>query len=373
LFPSTEWLWSLAATISMNPRRLRFVLLLSVAASFSGALPTANGEPAPIERHGLPKPGSDLVGSIRSATVRDEETLLDIAREQGIGQEEILNANPGVDRWLPPPGTEVVIPGRRLLPEAARKGIVINLPEYRLYYFPEPTKKNDPREVVTVPISVGRMDWKTPLGLTRITSKQKNPAWIPPASIRAEHEADGDMLPPVVPPGPDNPLGAYALRLGIPGYLIHGTDKEFGVGMRVTHGCMRLLPEHIEALFRLAPVGTPVRLTNQPIKLGWGPDALYLEVHPPLEEDDRELEDLIAETLAQARQGLAGRPDLALDEAMVAMAIIEKSGLPVPITWQESPRSITRAEEQPLVAKPTRPGEGRKTSSSGGRRTTPSN
>lgn len=344
----------------MNPRQLRFALFLSVAPLFAGAFQTAHGEPAPIERHGLPKPGSDLVGSIRSVTVRDEETLLDIARDQGIGQEEILNANPGVDRWLPPPGTEVVIPGRRLLPEAARKGIVINLPEYRLYYFPEPTKKNSPREVVTFPISVGRMDWKTPLGMTRVTSKQKNPAWIPPASIRAEHEADGDMLPPAVPPGPDNPLGAYALRLGIPGYLIHGTDKEFGVGMRVTHGCMRLLPEHIEALFRLAPVGTQVRLTNEPIKLGWGPDALYLEVHPPLEEDDREIEDLIAETVAEARQGLAGRPDLALDEAMVAMAIIEKSGLPVPVTWQENPQSTTRAEEEPVIAKPLRPAQGRK-------------
>lgn len=302
---------------------------------FASALPAAHGEPAPVEQHVLPKPESDLVGRIRSATVRDEETLLDIAREQGIGQEEILNANPDVDRWLPTPGTEVIIPGRRLLPDAARKGIVINLPEYRLYYFPEPARKSGPREVITVPISVGRMDWKTPLGLTRITGKQKNPSWTPPASIRAEHEADGDVLPRVVPPGPDNPLGAYALRLGIPGYLIHGTDKEFGVGMRVTHGCMRLLPEHIEALFRLAPVGTPVRLMNQPIKLGWGPDALYLEVHPPLEEDDRPVELLIAETLDEIRLRLSTRPDLALDEVMVSIAIIEKSGLPVPITRAE--------------------------------------
>lgn len=292
----------------------------------------AAGEPAPVERHALPKPGTDLVGAVGSVTVRDEETLLDIARQQGIGQEEIVNANPGVDRWLPAVGSEVTIPGRRLLPEGARRGIVINLPEYRLYYYPEPARKNGPREVLTFPISVGRMDWKTPLGLTQVTGKQKNPSWTPPESIRAEHAADGDILPKVVPPGPDNPLGAYALRLGISGYLIHGTDKEFGVGMRVTHGCMRLLPEHIEALFQLAPVGTPVRLMNQPVKLGWGDDALYLEVHPPLEEHERPAEELIADTLDRIRFQVAARPDLVVDEAAVKLAVIEKSGLPVPVT-----------------------------------------
>jgi len=316
----------------MNPRRFRPSLVLFGAMLFACAMPAVHGQPAPVERHVLAKPESDLVGEIRSVAVRDEQTLLDIAREQGIGQEEILNANPGVDRWLPTVGSDVIIPGQRLLPEATPRGIVINLPEYRLYYFPEPAKKAGRREVITFPISVGRMDWKTPLGLTHIIGKQKNPSWTPPASIRAEHAFDGDALPRVVPPGPDNPLGAYALRLAIAGYLIHGTDKEFGVGMRVTHGCMRLLPEHIEALFRLAPVGTPVRLMNQPIKLGWGPDGLYLEAHPPLEEDDRALDILIAETLAQARQRIAARPDLALDEVMVSTAIIEKSGLPVAIT-----------------------------------------
>lgn len=318
----------------------RSTLLVCGALLLGAALPAA-GEPAPLERHALPRPGKDLVGRIDSVTVRDEETLLDIARQQGIGQEEIVNANPGVDRWLPPPGSEVIIPGRRLLPDTARRGIVINLPEYRLYYYPEPAKKNGPREVVTVPISVGRMDWKTPLGLTQVTAKQKNPSWTPPESIRAEHAADGDILPKVVPPGPDNPLGAYALRLGIPGYLIHGTDKEFGVGMRVTHGCMRLLPEHIEALYQLAPVGTPVRLMNQPVKLGWGEDALYLEVHPALEENERPAEELITDTLDRIRLQVAARPDLVVDEAAVKLAVIERSGLPVPVA-----RSALRAERR---------------------------
>ncbi len=316
----------------MNPRRLRPAIALSGALLFAGAMPAAHGQAAPVERHGLPTPGWNLVGENRSATVREEQTLPDIAREQGIGQEEILNANPGVDRWLPKVGGEVLVPGRRLLPEADRKGIVINLPEYRLYFYPKLAGRVDRREVITFPISVGRMDWKTPLGLTRIAAKQKNPSWMPPASIRAEHAFDGEVLPRVVPPGPDNPLGTYALRLAIAGYLIHGTDKEFGVGMRVTHGCMRLLPEHIEALYRFVPVGTPVRLMNQPIKLGWGPEGLYVEAHPPLEEDEAETGTLIAQTLDEARRRVADWPDLELDEVVLSTAIVEKSGLPVPIT-----------------------------------------
>jgi L,D-transpeptidase ErfK/SrfK len=359
------------ATGAPNPFRVQVLLmnlrkLLSALIALGTMLPAiaalaALTEPAPVERHILSRPQSDLVGETRMVTVDDaEQTLLDIAREQGIGQEEILNANPGVDRWLPRVGSEIIIPGKRLLPEGVRSGIVINLPEYRLYYFPQPakkkagareTKKSGPREakkigpsearktgpseVLTFPISVGRMDWQTPLGLTHVASKQKNPSWIPPASIRAEHAADGEELPQVVPPGPENPLGAYALRLGIAGYLIHGTDKQFGVGMRVTHGCMRLLPEHIEALFQLAPVGTPVRLMNQPIKLGWGPDGLYLEVHPPLEEDENTPEILIDQTLAAIHEKLASRPDLEVDELAAATAIVDKSGIPVQVTREQ--------------------------------------
>lgn len=338
----------------MNPRKFLTVLFISGATAWATGASATLADPAPVERHVLARPQIDLVGDTRFLTIEDaEQTLLDIARQQGIGQEEILNANPGVDRWLPKVGSEIIIPGKRLLPDGARTGIVINLPEYRLYYFPQPAEKKappraakrssapkakataGPREVLTFPISVGRMDWQTPLGMTRVASKQKDPSWTPPASIRAEHAADGEELPQVVPPGPDNPLGAYALRLGIAGYLIHGTDKQFGVGMRVTHGCMRLLPEHIEALFKLTPVGTTVRLMNQPIKLGWGADGLYLEAHPPLEEDENAPEVLIDQTLAQIRDKLALRPDLTVDELAVATAIVDKSGIPVLITRPE--------------------------------------
>ena len=285
--------------------------------------------PAPLEQHPLPDGGMHLLDQMRVMAVDDGLTLIEVARREGIGQEEIRNANPMVDRWQPAPGSTLVLTAGRLLPAAERKGIVINLPEFRLYYFTPQRGGQSPGTVVTTPISVVRMDWKTPLGTTRITAKQKDPSWTPPESIRAEHAADGEILPAVVPPGPDNPLGGFALRLGIPGYLIHGTDKAYGVGMQVTHGCMRLLPEHVEALFGMVPVGTPVLLMNEPVKLGWGPAGLYVEAHPPLEEDARafELDFVLARERAQAL--LAERNGLALDTAMLSAALIERTGLPV--------------------------------------------
>ena len=166
----------------------------------------------------------------------------------------------------------------------SQQGIVLNLPEFRLYYYPEPKQGAKP-VVVTYPISIGRMDWSTPLGRTEVTRKVRNPTWYPPESIRAEHAADGRPLAKVVPPGRDNPLGRHALALGIPGYLIHGTNKPAGVGMRVTHGCIRMFPENISDLYASVSVHTQVYIVNEPYKIGWSADALYLEAHVPLEED----------------------------------------------------------------------------------------
>jgi L,D-transpeptidase ErfK/SrfK len=221
---------------------------------------------------------SQVVGENITVSAKHEDTFVALARLYDLGFEELVRANPDVDPWLPGEGTEVVLPTQFVLPNAPRSGIVINLPELRLYYFPD----GEEGRVVTHPISIGRMDWGTPLGLTEILSKATNPAWYPPQSIRDEHAADNRPLPAVVPPGPDNPLGAHALRLGLPGYLIHGTNKPSGVGMRVTHGCIRMFPEDIEALFETVPVGTPVRIVNQPVKLGHDGAALYVEAHPPL-------------------------------------------------------------------------------------------
>ena len=226
-----------------------------------------------------------VIGQARTHVAAHEDTFVSLARSYDVGYRELVLANPGVDPWLPGEGTQVTVPTQFVLPDAPRTGIVLNVPEMRLYYFP-PVTDGGVRQVLTFPVSVGRQDWSTPYGRTKVTAKQRNPAWYPPQSIRDEHAADGRPLPRVVPPGPDNPLGKHALRLGLPGYLIHGTNRPAGVGMRVTHGCVRMFPVDIAELYELVAVGTPVRIVNQPFKMGWVGDELYLEVHPPLEEDE---------------------------------------------------------------------------------------
>lgn len=260
----------------------------------------------------LPPSDVDLVGAVTTVEAKHHETLLDIARTHGLGFEDIVRANPGMDPWIPGEGTQVVLPTRFILPRAPREGVVINLPELRMYYYPKPARGKAP-EVVTYPISIGRMDWQTPLGKTQVVKKVANPAWYPPESIRKEHAEDGRPLPKVVPAGPDNPLGAFAIRLAIPGYLIHSTNKPAGVGMRVTHGCIRMYPEDIEILFSEIPVGEKVLIINQPYKVGWSLDGLYMEAHMPLEED--------AETL--------GKDMTAVTEMLVA-ATSKRNG---PVDW----------------------------------------
>jgi L,D-transpeptidase ErfK/SrfK len=220
-----------------------------------------------------------------------EDTLVDIARRYSIGYEEIIRVNPGIDPWLPGAGTKVLVPGRRILPPGPREGIVVNLPEHRLYYFPKP-KKGEKPVVITYPVSVGKMDWQTPLGATRIVSKQKNPSWHPPESVRKEHAERGEPLPKVVKAGPDNPLGNYAMRLAIPtgAYLIHGTNNPLAVGMAITHGCIRMYPEDIEALFPLVPVGTQVHLINEPVKVAFVNGELLLEAHQPVDAQGQSYE-----------------------------------------------------------------------------------
>ena len=279
----------------------------------------------------LPPQGTSVVGHLATVVARYEDTLADIARQFGVGHQEIRLANPDVDFWLPGDGTRVLIPGAYVLPDAEPRGIVLNVPEMRLYYFPDTSVDGDTRPVLTFPVSIGRMDWSTPLGNTTVSAKTRNPSWTPPASIHAEAAARGETLPTVVPPGPDNPLGAHALRLAIPGYLIHGTNRPSGVGMRVTHGCVRMYPEDIEDLFGRIAVGTPVEIVNQPVKLGWLRDVLYIEVHPPLEEDEQgigELRRLALDLLAQAD---AERP-FRLSGSDLETALQQRTGIPVPIS-----------------------------------------
>ncbi len=278
----------------------------------------------------LPPPDTDVIGQVKVMYATKDDTLLDIARRYSLGYDEIVHANPGVDRWAPGEGTPIVLPTRYILPTTPREGIVLNIAEMRLYYYPK-TNAGEERVVYTYPVSIGRMDWKTPMGLTKVVAKEVDPAWRPPASIKAEHAAEGDILPDVIPGGPDNPLGRYAMRLGVPGYLIHSTNKPFGIGMRVTHGCVRMYPEDIERLFGMVPVGTPVRLVDQPVKVGRLNGQLMVESHAPLEEDNLP----IKVTLEQAHQAVIAKtgPDMAgVDQATLELAVEQFSGIPVPIS-----------------------------------------
>lgn len=235
-------------------------------------------------------PDTDVVGHVQVTVARHEDTLPDIARRFNVGYEEILRANPGVDPWLPGVGTRVVLPTRFVLPDAPRVGLVLNLASMRLFYYPPRKDKQAPVEVVTHPIGIGKVGWQTPEGRTKIVSRVKDPSWTPPLSVRREHAKDGDPLPAKVPPGPDNPLGRHMLRLGWPSYLIHGTNKAYGVGMRVSHGCIRLYPEDIAQLFDAVAINTPVTVVNQPYLLGWDGGVLFVQAYGPLEDDERSWE-----------------------------------------------------------------------------------
>ena len=243
--------------------------------------------PVATHRFEIDAQHDDVVGQVQVTVANKEDTLSDIARRFNVGYEEIVRANPGVDPWLPRAGTEVVVPTQFVLPNAKREGIVINVAAMRIYYFP-PAKAGEKQVVYTHPIGIGKVGWSTPEGSTKVISKQKDPVWRPTRSIIAEHKKNGEILPAVVPAGPDNPLGKYKLTLGWPSYLIHGTNKPYGVGLRSSHGCIRLYPEDIEKLFGMAGAGTKVTVVNQPYVFGWHDDQLYVQAYTVLEDDKRD-------------------------------------------------------------------------------------
>jgi L,D-transpeptidase ErfK/SrfK len=254
--------------------------LFSAALSLALALQAV---PAAATVFDLPADGSPVVGADTTITSRYQDTLLDFARRYSLGYDEIIRANPGVDMWLPGEGREIFLAGRRILPPGPREGVIVNLPEHRLYYYPKATQ-NGKRVVITYPVSIGKLGRTTPLGQTRVIAKIKHPSWYPPASIRKEHAEAGDPLPGVVGPGPDNPLGDYKIRLGFGDgtYEIHGTNNPTAVGLAITHGCIRMYPEDVATLFAQLPVGTSVRLINVPVKVAWINGELLLEAHPPV-------------------------------------------------------------------------------------------
>ncbi|MGH8169727.1 MAG: L,D-transpeptidase family protein [Steroidobacteraceae bacterium] len=296
------------------------------------------GPPAPLpvqtERFVL-TPGQDVVGGLQIVKVRKGETLSDIGRRFNVGLGEMTHANPDVDPWIPKPGTAVVVPTQYVLPDAPRRGIVVNLAAMRFFYFP-PHKRGKPQVVITHPVGIGRQGWKTPQGVTHVLWHEKSPVWHVPPSIIAEHLQEGDKLPRVMGPGPDNPLGGYALHLGWPGYLIHGTNKPVSVGLRVSHGCVHLFPEDIAQIFNMVPNGTEVRVVNEPYVFGWRDGRLYLQSSGPLEDDKRpwkkQARRLLAQTLTRAQRIDLKRHREKVDWSRVAQLVAGPIGVPVPVS-----------------------------------------
>jgi L,D-transpeptidase ErfK/SrfK len=271
---------------------------------------------------------SDLIGRASVSIVAPGDTLLDLARRHGLGFIEIRAANPGLDPWILAPGTRVVLPTAHLLPGGRREGIVINLADQRLYFFPP---RGGP--ALSFPIGIGKKRWETPLGQTRVVGKRENPTWVPPPSVRTERPD----LPAAFPPGPNNPLGAFALDLSWDNFVIHGTNRPDGVGRRVSHGCIRLYPEDISRLFPLVKIGTPVVFLDQAIKFGWLDDELNMEAHPSqaqadeIEADGRFTRVHVPDIAWRAVRA-AGEQANRLDWSLIDQIAAERQGIPVRIT-----------------------------------------
>lgn len=311
--------------------RKKLTLLLSI-------LPTLAFAQKDIE-YQMPKPGNDVVGELKVIYPRKHESLVDLSIRYEAGYDELRWANPKLNAWMLSEDTPVILPFKFILPSGKRSGIVSNIPEMRTYYYLKGSDK-----VYIYPVSVGRMDWKTPLGSWPITRKQKNPPWYPPESIRREHREMGrGELPRVVPAGPDNPMGTRVLRLSLPSYLLHGTNDETGIGMRVTHGCMRFFPQHIEHLYDIVPTNTQVTFVNQPVKFGWEDGTLLVEVHPPLEEDNLDVNGLREKAREELQKILKDAPETFVNHDLIDIAIQQQSGLPVEVGSKHGPNAFHSA------------------------------
>lgn len=276
----------------------------------------------------------DIAGQALIHRVASGDTLAEIAVARRVGYIALLAANPAVDAWVPTVGTDLILPTRYLLPDAPRRGIVINLAEMRLFAFTRSER------VIQMPVGLGRKDAPTPSGETRIVAKRTDPVWHPPASVRAARP----YLPAEVPPGPDNPLGPVALTLDWPEYLIHGTNSPFTIGRRATNGCIRLFNTDARRLFEIVPVGTPVRIIDQPVKVGWSGGRLYLEVHPTVAQIDA-IEarqppppdwKTIADAVALIRSAVSRKGNnVQVNWALVRKTASEHRGIPVAVSGKD--------------------------------------
>jgi len=337
-------------------RQLILTMLAAALAAPVAALAASYDEEA-FERKSIPAysittpqrgtpPAETVIGQVRPYRVRKGDTLIDLARYYDLGYNEIVEANPGIDPWVPPVGATILLPTEWVLPCCTYDGIVVNIPEMRLFFYRR--SKDDPRTTIvyTYPVGLGRDDWRTPNGKFKVRGKTVNPQWNIPESIRKEHIAERDDPRTFIPGGaPDNPLGKYRIELTLPLYGIHGTDIPWGVGMQVSHGCVRLYPEDIERLFPLVPVGAPGEFVYQPVKAGTRGGTVYVETHrdiygyaPALY---REAE------AALARAGLSDH----VDHELLVSALDDPGGMPIRVTPDSSePGAVIRASttvEQP--------------------------
>lgn len=268
-----------------------------------------------------------LIGEAQTATTQYEDTLVHLARRYNVGFVEIRAANPGVDPWIPGAGTKITLPTQHILPNAPHKGVVINLSEMRLYVF-----GNDGDAPATYPIGIGRSGLTTPLGSTTVARAAIDPTWTPTPRMRREDPT----LPAVVQPGPENPMGTHALYLGWESYAIHGTDKPYSIGRRLSSGCIRMYPEDILTLYDNIPVGTSVTVVDQPIKTAWIGNDFYIEAHPTQEQADILSHDYAYKpsypvTEEEIRTVLAAAGDAAstLDFEKMRKVLKERRGLPI--------------------------------------------
>ncbi len=297
------------------------------------------------------KKNDSVIGQIAAIYSLEGETLPDIARHFSLGFNEIVQTNKNLDVWQVKSGSKVLLPLMFILPEAPQHGIVINLANMRLFYYPVQNSDQSVKKVVSFPLGIGKKGWSTPKGKTRIIRKTKSPNWTVPVSIRKEHARKGDPLPAVVKAGPDNPLGQYALRLGFPGYLLHGTNKPYGVGLRISHGCVRLYPEHIEALFNEVSVGTPVTIIDQPYLIGWRDNMLYLSVHSGHEKQSKKtnkrLKNKLLKELRKKSEFVGGK----IDWFAVKKILTDATGVPTPVLTSNN-FQISSIDNVPIVRRP---------------------
>jgi L,D-transpeptidase ErfK/SrfK len=318
----------------------RWPVIAAVAAAMMCAAPFAVAREFPLA------PGQAAVGDIGDYVTQYKDTLLDVARNNDLGYTQLVMANRGVDPWIPGKDKKIVLPQFYLLPEGPRRGIVLNLPEQRVFYFPPGGKT-----VETYPIGAGVQGWITPTGTTRIVAKKVHPGWSPPPSIRKERPE----LPAYVPPGPDNPMGDLAMALGWPSYYLHGTNKPYGVGRNVSHGCIHFYPEDIERLFHEVAVGTPVRVIEEEVVTGWIRDRLYVAVFPTKEQVDQiDIEQpmprIMPPDLVERVKAAAGAQVDRVDWSLVTRLGLERNGIPTAVT--PPAMADTAPAATPVVTRP---------------------